>query len=257
MIHAINIFIVTIIVFCSVASSAESYIVLLGAPGSGKGTQAALLKEATGYPVFAIGNTMRAEKTSLSDFAKVFHFAESSQEARTILKFGYMIQKMAHAPRSDVVILESWPKSKLSFDLVQTTLFRDNQVIIFELVTDRASLLDRSLKRTVCENHLCAKSYGLVQPKISGLCDDCGSKTIKRNGDNTQHFTERLARYFGIVRSDFHKAFTDAGYSIHPIDAMQSAESTHTQIMTILHSALHEGTRQENTGEARKKDQPR
>ncbi len=173
-------------------------IVLLGAPGSGKGTQAKLLVEKYNYPQVSTGDLLRAavgSETPLGLQAKAA--MESGQLVSDEIVLG-MIKERLNAPDAkEGFILDGFPRNipqAEALDLMLEKMHMPLQVALLVEV-DLDALTQRLTGRRTCE--LCGQMYNIYfsPSKLDGQCDKCGGNLKHRADDNEETIYNRLKVY--------------------------------------------------------------
>ena len=169
-------------------------LILLGAPGAGKGTQAMLISEKYGIPVIATGEIIRRE---------VVMGTEMGEAARKYLNAGNLlpdtlvndivIKRLKEKDCENGFVLDGFPR-KIS----QARFLEDENVIIDKVISIEVSdedILDRITGRRVCRT--CGKSYHLEYnpPRTANICDNCGSELSVRHDDEPDTVRNRLEVY--------------------------------------------------------------
>ncbi len=169
----------------------KSVIVLLGPPGSGKGTQGEKLSEELGYVRLSTGDMLREavrNGTELGKKAKAF--MDSGALVPNDLIIGLMKEKIAQA--NGGVILDGFPRTVEQADALAQQLDVD---LALNLDVDDDELVNRLTKRRSCPD--CNAVYHLVYnpPKAEGVCDKCGGKLYQRDDDKEETVLNRLKVY--------------------------------------------------------------
>jgi len=164
-------------------------IVILGPPGSGKGTYSTLLESRLGIPHISTGDLVREEirnKTPLGDqIAKYSNFGNLvPDEIITEL-----LKCHLSSDHSKGFILEGYPRSIQQAKLLETILKID---VVINLNLPTSVIVDRLSARTQCKN--CGAIYNdrTLKPKVSGKCDKCSGDLFKRVDDQPKVILERL-----------------------------------------------------------------
>lgn len=226
--------IVFLCLMISTASFSQPAIILLGPPGSGKGTQAALLREKFNFRAFSIGTIVR-NKTKNHDAvgAALTHY-ENVDSVNDLLKWALMSNHIAEVGLDDDIILDGWPKQGENLKLAARFFFREDVPIVFEIVTSKEVLVNRIHERLVCPNAACGKSFGrAIAVPSSGICDACETKLVKRAEDTKESLIERIAKY-ERRREQIHYDYQRQGYEIIPIDGNQDPKTIHEKICSHL-----------------------
>lgn len=172
-------------------ASMKSTIVLLGPPGSGKGTQGEKLSEELGYIRLSTGDMLREavrNQTELGKKAK--EFMDTGALVPNDLIIGLMKEKIAQARGG--VILDGFPRTVEQADALAEQLDVD---LALNLDVDDDELITRLTKRRSCPQ--CNTVYHLVYnaPAKEGVCDKCGSALYQRDDDKEETVKNRLEVY--------------------------------------------------------------
>jgi adenylate kinase len=173
-------------------------IVLLGAPGSGKGTQSQLLMKAHGVPQISTGDLLRqavARGTELGLKAKAFMEAGKLVDDATVL--GMIRDRLNSPDAAKGFILDGFPRNVAQADAL-THLLAElgtplQAVVLLNL--DLKILFKRLTGRRVCEK--CGRVFNIYTspPKAEGVCDHCGGRLIQRPDDKEEVIGKRLEVY--------------------------------------------------------------
>lgn len=169
-------------------------LILLGAPGAGKGTQAELLVKKLSIPAISTGNMLReaiANGTELGKKAKQYMDEGSLVPDELIL--GIVADRVAQPDCQKGFILDGVPRT-----LAQAQALEDKGVHIDYVVSievDDAQIEGRMTGRRVCSK--CGASYHVVAnpPKTEGICDACGGELMIRKDDKPETVRHRLEVY--------------------------------------------------------------
>lgn len=169
-------------------------LILLGAPGAGKGTQAAVIRDRLDIPAISTGNIIREairKDTSVGRKAKVY--IDEGHLVPDDIVIHIIKQRLALPDCKNGCILDGVPRT-----VPQAQALEDMGVIIdkvIELTVPDEEILTRLSGRRVCES--CAETFHVVnKPSKKGEnCDICGGKLVLRKDDSRQTVTERLLTY--------------------------------------------------------------
>ncbi len=175
------------------------YIVFLGAPGSGKGTQAIAVAQKLGLAYFATGDLFRQEIERETELGlKVKSYVESGQLVPDEITIRVVLEHLSTRDARDGAILDGFPRNleqaqALDEDLAKRAKTID-KVIFINL--SQEGLLKRLSGRWTCPQ--CQAQYHATSspPKVWGKCDKCGSKLRQRPDDAPQTVKRRLGVYF-------------------------------------------------------------
>jgi adenylate kinase len=173
-------------------------IVLLGAPGSGKGTQAELLAERYKIPQFSPGDLLRESVASGSPFGRQVKFAmDAGQLVGDDILLGIIQERILRADARNGFILDGFPRSlpqAEALDQLFDSLGRPLHLALL-LAVDVDALLQRLVGRRTCLS--CGQVYNVFYspPRIDGRCDACGGRLRHRADDNEETIGNRLRVY--------------------------------------------------------------
>lgn len=169
-------------------------LILLGAPGAGKGTQAERLCAILGIPTISTGNILRAaikNKTPVGLQAK--HYIEAGQLVPDQVIIDIVTERLAAPDCEKGYILDGVPRTIAQAEALEKAGIVFDDVISIE-ISDEA-IMQRMSGRRVCEH--CGASFHLVAvpPKQEGICDNCGGKLVQRKDDAPETVKTRLEVY--------------------------------------------------------------
>ena len=169
-------------------------LILLGAPGAGKGTQAEVLCKELDIPTISTGNILRAaikNGTPVGLQAKAYMDAGKLVPDEVII--GILKERLAQPDCANGFILDGVPRTIAQAEAIETMGIRIDKVL--ELQVEDNVIVDRMSGRRVCEK--CGASYHIVnkKSKVEGVCDLCGGKTVIRKDDQPATVLDRLKAY--------------------------------------------------------------
>jgi adenylate kinase len=174
-------------------------IVLLGAPGAGKGTQAALLSQKMQLAHIASGDLFRAnlEKgTALGHLAK--SYMEKGQLVPNEITIKMVLERIASPDCQAGILLDGFPRNLEQAKALDEALKPQNKLIdkAVCIKVSESELLNRLSGRWICRK--CQSPYHEVNspPKVKGVCDKCGGELYQRADDNITTIKNRLKVYF-------------------------------------------------------------
>ena len=169
-------------------------LILLGAPGAGKGTQAAVISERYHIPQISTGNIIRAALKSGTEMGlKAKSFIDAGQLVPDEVVIGIIRERLAEDDCKDGFILDGFPRTIPQAEALDKMGIEIDKVIDIEVSDD--VIIDRMSGRRVCEK--CGRPYHLVslRPKVKGVCDDCAGALIQRKDDHPLTVKARLKIY--------------------------------------------------------------
>ena len=169
-------------------------IIMLGAPGAGKGTQAAVLCEKLNIPTISTGNIIReALKNGTEMGLKAKSFMDAGQLVPDEVVIGIVKDRLQEDDCQNGYILDGFPRTIPQAEALDAMGADINCVIDIE-VQDEV-IVNRLSGRRVCEN--CGRPYHVVslKPKVDGVCDDCNGALVQRKDDQIDTIKNRLDIY--------------------------------------------------------------
>ncbi|MBE6993957.1 MAG: adenylate kinase [Ruminococcaceae bacterium] len=168
-------------------------MILLGAPGAGKGTQADFIKEKLGIPSISTGNLLRAAIAAGSELGrKAAAFMESGNLVPDELVLDLVKERIGQPDCANGMIFDGFPRTVEQADALSKMVDIDMALLLD--VPDEV-IVNRMSGRRTCPN--CQTTYHVVSapPKVEGVCDKCGAKLGIRKDDKPEVVRERLAVY--------------------------------------------------------------
>jgi len=175
-------------------------IILLGAPGAGKGTQARTLVEKKGLVQLSTGDMLRAARTSGTEMGnRVAAVMDRGELVTDEIVIGLIGEALDGASASGGVIFDGFPRTLAQADALGALLKEKGLSLdaVIELRVDDEALVDRISGRFTCGN--CGEVYhDRTKPtKVPGVCDVCGSTDLRRRADdNEESLRQRLMEYY-------------------------------------------------------------
>ena len=186
-------------------------IVMLGAPGAGKGTQAEMIAEKYGIPHISTGDIFRANiknGTELGKKAKAY--MDAGNLVPDELTVDLVIDRVAQPDCEKGYILDGFPRTIPQAEVFTKQLEKNGEKIDFAIdveVPDE-NIINRMGGRRACPN--CGATYHIkyIPPKKEGVCDACGTELVLRNDDKPETVKNRLNVYHEATQPliDFYKA---------------------------------------------------
>ena len=169
-------------------------LILLGAPGAGKGTQAEVISETLGIPQISTGNMLReAVKNGTEYGLKAKAVMEAGGLVSDDIVIGILKDRIAQDDAQKGFILDGFPRTVPQAEALDAMGVQIDKVI--EIFVPDETIKERVSGRRVCEG--CGATYHVqYKPsKVEGVCDKCGAKTIIRKDDQPETVLSRLATY--------------------------------------------------------------
>ena len=176
-------------------------LIMLGAPGTGKGTVAAKLSEKLSIPQVSTGDIFRkaiAEKTAVGMEAEKYMSKGMLVPDEVTIKI--VEERLKDDDVKNGLILDGFPRTIEQAKALDLMLEKENKniTLAINLETPEDEIIDRIVSRRVCSNQECKTVYNtkLNPPKVNGICDKCGEKLIQRKDDNEETVRNRLVSYY-------------------------------------------------------------
>lgn len=175
-------------------------IIMLGAPGTGKGTVAGILSEKLGIPQVSTGDIFRKNIKEQTELGKIA--SKYMSEGKLVpddITIGIVEDRLKQDDVKDGIILDGFPRTVFQAEELNKILEKENKKIdmVINLVTPEEEIIERVVNRRVCSNQNCKAVYNIVlnPPKQENICDKCGSKLVKREDDNAETIKKRIQTY--------------------------------------------------------------
>ena len=169
-------------------------IIMLGAPGAGKGTQAAVLCEHFGIPTISTGNMIReALKNGTEMGLKAKSYMDDGKLVPDEVVIGIVKERLSEDDCKKGFILDGFPRTIPQAEALDAMGVTINSVVDIE-VKDEV-IVNRLSGRRVCEN--CGRPYHIesLKPQVDGVCDDCKGALVQRKDDQIDTIKNRLEIY--------------------------------------------------------------
>ena len=169
-------------------------LILLGAPGAGKGTQAAVICEKLNIPTISTGNIIReALKNGTEMGLKAKSYMDAGKLVPDEVVIGIVKERLAQDDCANGFILDGFPRTIPQAEALDAMGVVIDKVIDIEVADE--VIVNRLSGRRVCEK--CGRPYHLesLKPKAEGICDDCGGTLVQRKDDSIETVKARLDIY--------------------------------------------------------------
>ena len=206
-------------------------LILLGAPGAGKGTQAEMLTQQLQIPAISTGNMLREAIANGSDLGKqVKHFMDEGSLVPDDLILSIVAERTAQPDCANGFILDGVPRTLAQAEALNAKGVRIDHVVSIELSDD--VIEGRMTGRRVCTK--CGASYHITAnpPKAHGICDLCGAEVATRKDDAPETVRHRLEIYHATteVLKDYYRAQG----KLRLVEGNQSIEGANRDILEAI-----------------------
>ncbi len=206
-------------------------LILLGAPGAGKGTQAEIISKELSIPTISTGDMIReALKSGTEMGLKAKSYMESGALVPDEVVIGIVKDRIAHDDCKDGFILDGFPRTIPQAEALDSMGVDIDLVLDIE-VKDEV-IVKRMSGRRVCEK--CGKTYHTESKpsKIEGICDDCTGALIQRKDDQIDTVKTRLETYH--KETEPLKDYYDAQGKLKIVIGQDTIEDTKQLVMAAL-----------------------
>ncbi len=172
-------------------------IVIIGAPGAGKGTQSRLLSEKHGYPQISTGDILREMAQADTPLGRrIKETMAAGQLVSDEILAEVILTRTSQLDCNNGYILDGYPRTLNQAHLIEDlALKQGKQIHLARLTVSEDELFKRATSRRICAR--CGKSYNLLSrpPKIEGVCDLDGAPLMQRSDDNPESVSKRFEEY--------------------------------------------------------------
>ncbi|GAB4337972.1 MAG: adenylate kinase [Desulfobulbaceae bacterium] len=175
-------------------------LILLGAPGAGKGTVAKLLTAIDGSVQISTGDILRGAVQAGTELGKEAEgYMKRGDLVPDSLIMGIMEKRLQEPDCAKGFLLDGFPRTIPQAEALKELLKKlDISLdLAVNIAVPREVILDRLCTRRTCENPDCQAIYNVKSnpPKQEGVCDKCGSKVVQREDETEEAISHRLATY--------------------------------------------------------------
>ena len=210
-------------------------IIMMGAPGAGKGTQAAKMVKEYGIPQISTGDMFRAavaEGTELGKAAKAC--MDAGKLVPDEVTVGIVRERLSKADCAKGFILDGFPRTVEQADALGKILSDLGKKLscVINIEVPSEYLIERAVGRRICRK--CGATYHIKYnaPREAGICDDCGGELYQHGDDTAETMQKRLSVYEAATRPliEYYKA---AGV-YEQVDGRQGIEKVTEDLKKIL-----------------------
>jgi adenylate kinase len=211
------------------------FLVLLGAPGAGKGTQAQILSGYLGIPHVATGDLFRSAVRSGSAIGlQARRYMEQGQLVPDDITVRMLLDRLAQPDAQNGVILDGFPRTRLQADALDDALAEHGASVDFALQIDVPpdELVRRMSGRSICEANGHVYNEVSHPPKVAGRCDLDGSSLRQRDDDRVETIRARLAQQLDALR-EVCLHYRARGV-LRTIDGRRTVEEVTTELLSLV-----------------------
>ena len=206
-------------------------IILLGAPGAGKGTQGENISKKYNIPTISTGEIIRACVKSGSELGKrVKELIDAGKLVDDATVIDIIRDRLKEGDCQNGFILDGFPRTLAQAEALEAKGIRIDHVVSIEV--DDSAIESRMTGRRVCPK--CGASYHIVAnpPKKDGICDACGSELIVRKDDAPETVRKRLQVYH--ASTEVLKDFYGKLGRLRTVNGSQSIEGANEDILKAI-----------------------
>lgn len=210
-------------------------IIMLGAPGAGKGTQAKMIAEKYNIPHISTGDIFRANIKNGTELGmKAKSFMDKGELVPDELTVSMLLDRVGQPDCKDGYVLDGFPRTIPQAEELDRALSGRNEKIDFAIDVDvpDENIVKRMSGRRACLK--CGATYHMehIPPKKEGICDSCGSELVLRDDDKAETVLKRLQVYHDQTQPliDF---YTRKGI-LKTVDGTQDMKDVFAAIVEIL-----------------------
>ncbi|MBS0605099.1 MAG: adenylate kinase [Verrucomicrobia bacterium] len=215
------------------AAPAPLVLILLGPPGSGKGTQAKMLEDKMNLPHISTGDLLRdhiRRGTALGKQAQTY--MDKGHLVPDGLILDMLFERVSLEDCAKGYILDGSPRTIPQAEALQQRLIGQPAPVVINLDLSDAQIIERLTKRVVCEK--CGTPYHLLYspPKTLGKCDKCSGSLIQRPDDTEAVIAKRLKVYHEQTEPLI--AFYSKQKLLHTVDCTADKDTVFSMILAFI-----------------------
>ncbi len=215
-------------------------LLLIGPPGSGKGTQASIISKKYNIPQIATGDMLRQEVKNETELGKKANVHMNKGElVPDVLVIGMLEKRLKEKDAGNGFILDGFPRTVAQADTLDRK-FKELNIdtfIVIELKIDEENLVRRLSARRVCGS--CGKIYNMIAkpPHKNDVCDECNGALFQRDDDKETTIRERL-KVYNSKTAPLIEYYTKKDI-LRTVDAERTIEIINKDIDTIIVKAFN------------------
>ena len=210
-------------------------IIMLGAPGAGKGTQAKQIADKYSIPHISTGDIFRANIKNGTELGKkAKQYMDQGALVQDELTCDLVMDRIQQDDCKNGFVLDGFPRTIPQAEALDAALGKINEKMDYAIDVDVSdeNIVNRMSGRRACLN--CGATYHLISipPKVEGICDRCGSEIVLREDDKPETVQKRLKVYHEQTQPliDYYK---NQGI-LKSVDGTQPMDEVFKAIVTIL-----------------------
>ena len=208
-------------------------IIMLGAPGAGKGTQATRLSQKLSIPQISTGDLFRENLRNATPIGKkAKRYMDKGRLVPDEVVLTMLFERLKKPDCQNGYILDGVPRTLHQAEALAKHFNKSVSISALSLEVPDSHILDRITGRLSCPNCGAIFHKTAVPPKVDGVCDHCGTTLVQRKDDTEAVVKERLAIFHKSAEPL--KEYYKERKALIQVDGGQSKEATQTQIDAAL-----------------------
>lgn len=206
-------------------------LILLGAPGAGKGTQAEKICDKLNIPAVSTGNILRAAVKAGTEMGlKAKSYMDAGDLVPDEVVIGIIQERLQEPDCKNGFILDGFPRTIPQAQALEDAGVEIDKVIDIEVPDEK--IIARMSGRRVCSQ--CASSYHLLykKPKQEGVCDLCGGELVQRKDDQPETVLRRLKEYHALTEPL--KSFYEERGRLYVVEGQEEVADTTALVFAAL-----------------------
>jgi adenylate kinase len=213
----------------------QTYIVLLGPPGVGKGTQAEIIAKSTGLPHISSGDLFRENIKNATNLGKLAQsFMNKGELVPDDVTIGMIRDRLSRPDCRAGALLDGFPRTTVQAEALEKLLAEFGGTVNYVpyIAASEATLVERLSGRWTCKSqgHIFHEKYN--PPKTPGVCDLDGSDLYQRDDDKAETVTRRIQVYFAQT-APLIAYYRERGL-LSEIDGAQPIEQVSLELLAVL-----------------------
>jgi adenylate kinase len=213
----------------------QTYIVLLGPPGVGKGTQAEIIAKSTGLPHISSGDLFRENIKNATDLGKLAQsFMNKGELVPDDVTIGMIRDRLSRPDCRAGALLDGFPRTTVQAEALEKLLAEFGGTVNYVpyIAASEATLVERLSGRWTCKSqgHIFHEKYN--PPKKAGVCDLDGSVLYQRDDDKAETVTRRIQVYFAQT-APLIAYYRERGL-LSEIDGARPIEQVSAELLAVL-----------------------
>ena len=216
--------------------SVPRIVILMGAPGAGKGTQAKRLSASRGLVHISTGDLFRENLANETELGKkVKGTMESGELVPDELVLDMLFERVSRPDCEGGYLLDGFPRTLPQAEAFEQRLGADAELIVPNLEVRAETIVRRASGRLICKPCGHIQHIEFSPPKVAGRCDECGGELIQRKDDQPDVVRERL-RVYEEQTAPLVDFYQTRGV-LHPVDGERDADLVFADVEALVPAA--------------------